>query len=79
MKNERALEEEQRKMRMLRILIDLTTATLYQGNLIMNEAIHLVSNTRKAVLNLFPGKEETYDLIYKPRFERILKERMNRN
>lgn len=79
MKNERALEEEQRKMRMLRILIDLATATLYQGNLTMNEAIHLVSNTRKAVLNLFPGKEKTYDLIYRPRFERILKERMNRN
>jgi len=79
MPDEHALQEEQRKMRLLKTLVDLTTAILYQGNLSTTEAIQLISNTKKAVLTLFPGKEYTYDLIYKPRFERILNERLERN
>lgn len=79
MNDERALQEENRKMRLLKTLIDLTTAILYQGNLSTTEAVQLISNTKKAVLKLFPGKEDTYNLIYKPRFERILNERLVRN
>ncbi len=30
---------------------------------------------RQAALNLFPGKEDVYELIYAPRFRRIIKER----
>ncbi|MFZ5516389.1 MAG: hypothetical protein ACOY90_07105 [Candidatus Zhuqueibacterota bacterium] len=79
MTNEEALREEQRKMRLLKTLIDLTTAVLYQGNLSVFETIQLIHNTKKAVLKLFPDKEETYNLIYKPRFERILNERLQQN
>jgi hypothetical protein len=79
MTDEEALREEQRKMRLLKTLIDLTTAVLYQSNLSVFEAIQLIHNTKKAVLKLFPDKEETYNLIYKPRFERILNERLQQN
>ena len=66
------IEEERRRIRYLRILVDLTQTILYQGNLTYHEALQLVANTRKAALKLFPGKEETYNLIYRPRFERVL-------
>lgn len=66
------IEEERRRIRYLRILVDLTQSILYQGNLSYQEAMQLVANTKKTALKLFPGKEETYDLIYRPRFERVL-------
>lgn len=75
----KALAEEQSKMRMLRAIVDLTTAILRQGNLSTPEAIELMKATKNGVLELFPDKEQTYDLIYKPRFERIVQERLAEN
>lgn len=66
------IEEERRRIRYLRMLVDLTRIILYQGNLSYEEALELVANTKEAALKLFPGKEETYNLIYRPRFERVL-------
>ncbi|NOZ60489.1 MAG: hypothetical protein GXO74_02300 [Calditrichaeota bacterium] len=74
-----ALREENRKMQFLRLIVDATAARLRQGDLSTMEALALISETKKAVLRLFPDKEETYDLIYKSRFERILKETMESN
>lgn len=73
------MAEEQKKMQRLRTIVDLTTAMLSQGNLTTPEALKLVTATKKSVLSLFPDKEETFDLIYKPRFERIIKERLKSN
>jgi hypothetical protein len=73
------IAEERKKMRRLRTIVDLTAAMLSQGNLSTPEALKLVAATKKSVLSLFPDKEETFDLIYKPRFERIIKERLKSN
>jgi hypothetical protein len=73
------LEEEEQNMRLLRTIIDLTTAVLRQGNLTVPEAVELITATKKSVLQLFPDKEEAYNLIYRPRFERIIKERLEEN
>jgi hypothetical protein len=68
------IQEENRKIRRLRLLVDFTISLLYQSNLTLPEALKLIANTKTTVLGLFPGKEHVYDLIYKPRFERILTE-----
>ncbi|MFQ5824204.1 MAG: hypothetical protein ACE5JB_09135 [bacterium] len=73
------IAEEQKKIRQLRTIVDLTAVVLYQGNLTPLEALELVEATKKSVLSLFPDKEETFDLIYKPRFERIIKDRLKSN
>jgi hypothetical protein len=41
----------------------------------VEEASELVAATRKYALRLFPDKALTYDLIYKPRFQRLLTEK----
>ncbi len=72
----RLIEEERRRARRMRFLVDLTTSTLYQDSrMTLEEARHLVRQTRRAVLRLFPGKEFTFELLLRPRFERILYER----
>ena len=73
------LAEEHRKMRMLKMIVDLASAVLHQGNLTTPEAVELMKATKKGVLKLFPDKEDVFDLIYKPRFERIIQERLDMN
>ena len=73
---ERLIEEEQRNIRRLRFLVDLTTSVLYQDQtLTLEEARNMVRNTEKAILTMFPDKQQTFDIVLLPRFERILQER----
>lgn len=75
-RREELIQEEQRRARRMRFLVDLTTSTLYQDSrMTLEEARELIRKTRQAVLRLFPGKEQTFDLLLLPRFERILYER----
>lgn len=67
--------EEDKKMRRLRIIVDLTASVLAQEKLTVDEALDLINGTKKMVLRLFPGKEEAFDIIYGTRFSRILRER----
>jgi len=72
---EEFLREEEKKMRRLRYIVDLTEAVLMQSNLTLRESLELMDQTKKAALVLFPDKESVYDLIYMPRFRRIIEER----
>lgn len=71
-----ALREEEKKMRMLRFVVDMNQAVLMQqSDLTLREAFDILKNTKKAVLSLFPDKETVFDLVYSPRFRRIIRER----
>ena len=70
-----ALRDENLRMRRLRHLIAFTTSELAQGDHGLTEAEVIIERTRRAVLSMFPGKESTFELIYRPRFMRILRER----
>ena len=60
-------------MRRLRLVVDLTLARLYQDpDLSLLEALELIERCRDTALAMFPGKETAFDLIYRPRFERVL-------
>ena len=67
-----AVREEAQRLRELRVLVDLTTALIAQGQPERVEAERLVAATRKRILELFPDKSDTYDLILAPRFARLL-------
>lgn len=68
--------DEGRRIRRLRVAVDLTAAVLRQQSpLTEEEARSLIAAARRSVLVLFPGSEHTFDLILAPRFERILRER----
>jgi hypothetical protein len=69
-----AVAAEARQARQLRMVVDLTTAVLMQGRLSRREAEDLVAATRRRALELFPDKEQTYEVILAPRFARLLDE-----
>ena len=67
--------KEEQKMRRLRFIVDLAEAELMQSRLSLRESLDLLDQTKKAALALFPDKGPVYDLIYLPRFRRIIEER----
>lgn len=69
-----AIAEEQRRARELRTLVDLACAVLRQGGLDRSEGEALVAATKHRALELFPDKEDVFDLVLAPRFRRILEE-----
>jgi hypothetical protein len=74
------IEEEHKLIRRLRFLVDLTFATLAQDDTVtLEEAWEHVRALKGAAVAMFPGKEETFDLIYLPRFSRLLAERFRAN
>ncbi len=63
------------KIRRLRTVVDLASSLLRQSDIPLTEAVRLIQAVRKQALALFPGRERTFDLIYAPRFARILREK----
>jgi hypothetical protein len=68
------IQEESRRIRRLRIAVHLALSCIAQGGISLEEARALEDATRMAALRLFPGKGPTFDLIYAPQFERIIRE-----
>ena len=68
------IDEESRRARRLRIVVDLALTIIGQGQLPIEEANALIAATRRVALQLFPGKEDTFDLIYRPKFQRLINE-----
>ena len=66
------IDEESRRIRRLRILVRLTLESIADGDLSAEEAAGMIAATRRAALELFPGKERAFDLIYKPQFQRVM-------
>jgi hypothetical protein len=69
-----AIAEENRRMRRLRLVVQLALEVIAQGELPYDEASDLALATRRVALQLFPGKEQAYDLIYRPKFQRLMSE-----
>ncbi len=70
------LLEEEKKMRRLRFIVDLAQAVLIQQHdLTLKEAFEIMRDTKKAALQLFPDKESVYELIYAPKFRKIISAR----
>lgn len=55
--------------------MDLAVTLLWQVDLTLTEAQEVVEHAKKTALELFPDKEQTFDLIYGPRFRRVLAEK----
>jgi len=68
--------EEARKIRRLQWMIGMVMSAIGQDpNLTVEQASELVANARQAALNMFPGKELAFDLLYKPRLQRAMRDR----
>ncbi len=75
MHSNEAMEEGQR-LRRLQFMMNLVMQVIAQDSrLTVEEASQMVADSRAAALAMFPGKELAYDLLYRPRFQRLMRER----
>ena len=73
--NNEAMEEGQR-LRRLQMMMNLVMQVIAQDpRLTVEEASQMVADSRTAALAMFPGKELAFDLLYRPRFQRLMQER----
>jgi hypothetical protein len=69
-------QEEAKKIRRLQMMISMVTSVIGQDpNLTVEEASELVAGAKRAALAMFPDKELAFDILYKPRLQRLMKER----
>jgi len=69
-----AVADEARRADVLRRSVDVACALLRAARLTREEAEAVVAVTRERALELFPGKQDVFDLVLAPRFARILDE-----
>lgn len=71
-------EDENRRLRRLQIMMSMVMSVISQdADLTVEEASELAANTKRAALTMFPDKEFAFDILYKPRLQRLMKERFH--
>ncbi len=69
-------EDEARRIRRLQVMMSMVTSVISQDpSLTVEEASELAAGAKRAALAMFPDKELAYDLLYKPRLQRLMLER----
>lgn len=67
-------EQERRLMRLFQKYADRLCGEIKEGNMTFSEARKEIVKLRTLASEFFPGKLETFDLLYRPRFNRLLRE-----
>jgi hypothetical protein len=69
-------EQEGKKIRRLQVMISMVMSVIGQDpNLTLEEASELAASAKRAALAMFPDKELAYDILYRPRLQRLMNER----
>ncbi|MCU1272420.1 MAG: hypothetical protein JWN74_3714 [Acidobacteriaceae bacterium] len=72
------VKQEAQKIRRLQIMISMVMSVISQDpNLTIEEASELAAGAKRAALAMFPDKEFAYDILYKPRLQRLMRERFH--
>jgi hypothetical protein len=68
--------DEARKLRRLQVMMSMVMSVISQDpDLTLEEAAEMSANARRAALSMFPDKELAYDILYRPRLQRLMNER----
>jgi len=71
-----ALLDEQKRLRRLRLVVDLTAGVLSQETSLTREkGLEMIQRAESAIEGLFPDSRAQFDLLVRPRLLRILDER----
>ena len=68
------IDEESRRIRRLRMVVNLSLSSIAQGDLPYAEAQGLAAAAGRLADELFPGKSHVYDLLYRSKFRRLVNE-----
>jgi len=68
--------DEAKRLRRLQVMMNMVMSVISQDpDLTLEEASEISANARRAALSMFPDKELAYDILYRPRLQRLMNER----
>lgn len=73
------VREENRNVRRLRNLVDFSMEYIRTQTLTHDQALVAVEAVKKFALRLFPDKEDAFNIIYAPKFRRLLNAKFMRS
>jgi hypothetical protein len=69
-------DQEAKNIRRLQLMMSMVMSVISQDeNLTIEEASELAAGAKRAALAMFPDKELAYDILYRPRLQRLINER----
>jgi hypothetical protein len=69
-------QEEDRKLRRLQLMMNVVMSVIAQDRtLSVDDAAQMIADTRTAALAMFPDKAGVFDLLYRPKLQRLMRER----
>ena len=69
-------QEESRKIRRLQMMMNMVMSVISQDEtLTIDDASEMIADCKRAALHMFPDKEMAFNLIYRPRLQRLMRER----
>ncbi len=69
-------QQEEKNIRRLQLMMNMVMSVIAQdGTLSYEDASEMIADSRRAALAMFPDKELAYDLIYKPKLQRLMRDR----
>jgi hypothetical protein len=71
-----AAVEEGKLIRRMQLMMNMVMQVIAQdGSLTIDEASQMIADSKKAVLAMFPDKELAYEIIWRPRLQRLMRDR----
>ena len=68
--------DEGKRIRRLQLMMNMVMQVIAQdGSLSIDEASQMIADSKKAALAMFPDKELAYEILWRPRFQRLMRER----
>lgn len=64
--------DEDRRMSRVQDIVDSAIDCLKSGKLTTEEGRRLIGEVKERVLALFPGKEDVFEIVYRPKLHRVL-------
>jgi hypothetical protein len=72
--------EEGKLIRRMQMMMNMVMQVIAQdASLTIDEASQMIADSKKAALAMFPDKELAYEIIWRPRFQRLMRERFRIN
>lgn len=69
-------QQEAKLIRRLQMMMNMVMQVIAQdSSLTIDEASQMIADSKRAALTMFPEKELAYELIWRPRFQRLMRER----
>lgn len=69
-------QQEEKNIRRLQLMMNMVMSVIAQDSTLSYEdASEMIADSRRTALAMFPDKELAYDLIYKPRLQRLMRDR----